>query len=393
VQLHYKEQQVRDSLERLGGLSGFELRPIKGMPDPWRYRNKVEFSIAAVDGQLSVGFHPPGRWDTVLPLTECHLVPPETEAIRTTVESWLRDVNAVPWDARALTGFARHLTVREAAVTGEILVSLVTSPGDLPEPAEFVRRLREAHPRVVGILHAVNSGTAEVASGVPHTTQWGRSYLYEEIDGLRLKIGIDAFFQTNTRMAEVLYATAAEAAGLRPGNGKSGDSAGAGGGGAGSGPPPVLWDLYSGIGSIALYMARWAQAVLGIEIVGPAVADARENAELNDIQTATFLQGDARVVLKEVLEGQRSLPDGLGRPDVVVLDPPRGGLAKKVVARVAAAGPARVVYVSCNPSTMAPDCALFAELGYRLVHVTPVDMFPHTPHIEAVGLLERIETP
>ena len=379
VQLQYKEQQVRDSLERLGDLSGFELRPIKGMSDPWRYRNKVEFSMAEAGGQLAVGFHPPGRWDTVLPLTECHLVPAETEAVRATVETWLRDVGAVPWDARALTGFARHLTVREAAVTGEILVSLVTSPGELPQKAELVRRLCSAHPRVVGILHAVNAGTAEIASGVPHTTLWGRSHLYEQLGDLRLKIGIDAFFQTNTHMAEVLYSTAAEAAGLVPTAGTGADTA-----------RPVVWDLYSGIGSIALYMARWARAVLGIEIVDSAVADARENAEANGIQTATFLQGDARVVLKEVLEGRRSLPEGLERPDVVVLDPPRGGLAKKVVARVAASGPARIVYVSCNPTTMAPDCALFAGLGYRLVHVTPVDMFPHTPHIEAVGLLERI---
>ena len=349
------------------------------MPDPWRYRNKVEFSIAEVDGRPTVGFHPPGRWDTVLALSECHLVPVQTEAIRSTVESWLRDLGVVPWNARALTGFARHLTVREAAITGEILVSLVTAPGELPDPGGFVRRLRAAHPRVVGILHAVNAGTAEVASGVPHTTLWGRAHLFERLGGLQLKIGIDAFFQTNTRMAEVLYAVAAEAAGLVPDAERDADTR------------PVIWDLYSGIGSIALSMAPGARAVLGIEIVESAVADARENARLNGVETATFVQGDARVVLKEVLEGRRSLPEGLGHPDVVVLDPPRGGLAKKVVARVAAAQPTRIVYVSCNPTTMAPDCALFAELGYRLLHVTPVDMFPHTPHIEAVGLLERVD--
>ena len=379
VQLRYKEQQVRDSLERLGGLGGFELHPIKGMPDPWRYRNKVEFSIAGVDGEPTVGFHPPGRWDTVLPLSECRLVPMETEAIRSTVESWLRDVGVVPWNARARTGFARHLTVREAAMTGEILVSLVTSPGELPDPGGLVRRLRATHPGVVGILHAVNAGTAEVASRVPHTTLWGRTYLFERLGGLRLKIGIDAFFQTNTRMAEVLYAAAADAAGLAPDAGRN------------AGTRPVIWDLYSGIGSIALSMASGARAVLGIEIVESAVADARENARLNGVVTATFLHGDARVVLKEVLEERRELPEGLEHPDVVVLDPPRGGLAKKVVARVATAHPARIVYVSCNPTTMAPDCAHFAELGYRLVRVTPVDMFPHTPHIEAVGLLERVD--
>jgi 23S rRNA (uracil-5-)-methyltransferase RumA len=368
VQLHYKEQQVRDSLERLGGLSGFEVRPIVGMDHPWRYRNKVEFSIGGFDGRLVVGFHPPGRWDRVLPLEECHLLPETTEAIRTTVEDWLRSTQLAPWDARALTGYVRHLAVREARATGEVLVNLVTAPGDLPDADGLVQQVRTRHPQVVGILHSVNSGSAEVATGLPHQTLWGRPYLNERLNDLSLKISADAFFQTNTLMAETLYAVAAAEA----------DLTGA----------EVVWDLYSGIGSIGLYMARAARAVLGIELVLAAVRDAHTNAELNGITNATWLEGDTRVVLKEVLEGSRELPAELSRPDVVVLDPPRGGLAHKVIARVAAAQPKRVIYVSCNPSTMAPNIALFQEAGYRLRRVTPVDMFPHTPHIEAVGLLE-----
>ncbi len=366
VQLQYKARQVQETLERLGGLAGFELRPIRGMDDPWRYRNKVEFSIGNSDGDLVVGFHPPGRWDAVMPLDECLLLPAETEAIRTTVEGWLRSQGLAPWDPRALTGFARHLTVREAHGTGEVLVSLVTAPGALP--SGLVEALRSRHPAVVGILHAVNEGPAEVASGLPYVTLWGRPYLYETLGPLRLKISIDAFFQTNSRMAEVLYGTAAAEAGL------TGEE--------------VVFDLYCGIGSIALFLAGRARGVLGIEVVPAAVADARENAAANGVTSATFLEGDARVVLKEILEGRRPLPAGLDRPDVVILDPPRGGLAKKVVARAAALQPGRIVYVSCNPGTMAPNVAQFQESGYRLVRVTPVDMFPHTPHIEAVGLLE-----
>lgn len=368
VQLRYKEQQVRDSLERLGGLSDFEVRPIVGMDHPWRYRNKVEFSIGGQDGRLVVGFHPPGRWDRVLPLQECHLLPETTEAIRSTVEHWLHNTGLAPWNPRALTGYARHLAVREARATGEVLVNLVTAPGDLPDADGLVDQLRTRHPQVGGILHSVNSGPAEVATGLPHQILWGRDYLNERLGDLSLHISADAFFQTNTLMAETLYATAADEAGLTGAE--------------------VVWDLYSGIGSIGLCMVRGARAVLGIELVPAAVRDAQSNADLNAISSATWLEGDTRVVLKEVLEGRRELPAELSHPDVVVLDPPRGGLAHKVIARVAAAGPKRVIYISCNPSTMAPNITLFQEAGYRLRHVTPVDMFPHTPHIEAVGLLE-----
>ncbi len=368
VQLRYKEQQVADSLERLGGLEGFTVSQIKAMDHPWRYRNKVEFSIGSARGRLVVGFHPPGRWDAVLPQTECHLLPLATEGVRATVEEWLRHVGAEPWDPRDHVGYARHLTIREAQGTGEVLVSLVTAPGALPEPVGLVDTLRARHSKVVGILHATNAGEAEVANGLPFETLWGRPHLYETLGDLRLKVSIDAFFQTNTRMASVLYEAAAQEAAL------SGDE--------------IVWDLYSGIGSIALFLARRARAVLGIEVVPAAVRDAVENAVENGVTSATFLEGNARVVLKEVLEGRRSLPFELAHPDVVVVDPPRGGLAHKVIHRIVAAGPRRVVYVSCNPTTLAPDAALFHELGYRLTRVTPVDMFPHTPHIEAVALLE-----
>ena len=369
VQLRYKQQQVVDSLERLGKLTDFSIQPIKAMEDPWRYRNKVEFSIGRTDGRLVVGFHPPGRWDAVLPQTECHLLPKGTEGVRATVEEWLRRVEVTPWDPRENQGYARQLSVREAQGTGEILVSLVTAPGPLPQGEDLVDLLLERHPTVVGVLHAQNGGPADLATGVPYEVLWGRPHLFELLGDLRLKISIDAFFQTNSRMAPVLYATAADEAAL------SGSE--------------VVWDLYSGIGSIAIYLAGRSRSVLGIEIVPAAVRDARENAVENGVTNTTFLEGNARVVLKEILEGRRALPLELMRPDVVVVDPPRGGLAHKVIRRVAAAEPAKVVYVSCNPTTLAPDAALFRELGYRMTRVTPVDMFPHTPHIEAVALLER----
>ena len=382
VQLDYKARQVRESLEHLGGLSDFDLMPALGMARPWRYRNRADFAVGMSEEGAIVGFRPPGRWDAVLPLTECHLLGAEMEAVRGTVETWLRAHSLPGWDPRTNTGYARHLLVRSAQLGREMLVSLVTAPGELPDEADLVQTLRAAHPELVGIAHAVNEGRAELSSGLEARTLWGRPFLYEKLAGLSLKISLDAFFQTNTLMAHALYELVAgevfaplepEAPG-EPQVGTSG---------------PVIWDLYSGVGSIGLSLARRAAGLLGIEAAPAAVADARENARLNGIDNAYFLEGDARRVLREVAQGVRSLPEGLKRPDVVVVDPPRAGLHQRVVARIGESGAARIVYVSCNPSTMAPNVAQFQEHGYRLLRVTPVDMFPHTPHVECVGLMSR----
>lgn len=368
AQLQVKRQHVRDCLERLGGFSTFDTEPIRRMPDPWRYRNKVEFSVGRdPQGTTVVGFHPPGRWDTVMQIQECHLLPEPVLQVRAIVEQWLRDSRLEPWDPRTRTGALRHLTVRYSVGRESILVGITSRAPTLPGAAELAQRLT-AVPGFSGLSHAQVIEARNQPTRHRVQQLWGTDRLTELLGGLRLEFSLNAFFQTNSRMAEVLYGTVVEAAGLR------GDE--------------VIWDLYSGTGSIALYLAANARAVLGIEVVETAVHDAWRNAVANGITNAHFHLGDTRRTLKQILEGRLDLPEGLGKPDVVVLDPPRGGLAKKVVARVAAAQPARVVYVSCNPSTQASDLALFAEAGYPLRSVTPVDMFPHTPHIEAVALLE-----
>ncbi len=384
VQSGYKTEQVRESLEHLGGLTDFELLPAVSMANPWRYRNRADFSVGMIEQGAVVGFRPPGRWDSVLPLWECHLLGLAIEQVRTTVEKWLRDNSLPGWDPRTGTGFARHLLVRSAQMGGEVVVSLVTTPEDLPDAAGLVERLRSAHPEVVGIVHAVNGGQAEVSTGLQSTTLWGRPYLMEQVAGITLKVSIDAFFQTNTLMAHALYGLVAHEAGVA-----TGDAAAASGRPHATADGPVIWDLYSGVGSIGLSLAGRAQAVLGIEAVPAAVEDARENARLNGIDNAFFLEGDVAKVLREVADGDRRLPEGLERPDVIVIDPPRAGLAKKAVSRIGEVGAPRIVYVSCNPATMAPNVAQLQDYGYRLMRVTPVDMFPHTPHVEAVGLLLR----
>jgi 23S rRNA (uracil1939-C5)-methyltransferase len=382
AQLRYKASQVRESLEHLGGVRDFALLPIVGMADPWRYRNRADFSIATGAEGAVIGFRPPGRWDSVIPLSECHLLPPVIEGVRSTVEAWLRESGLPGWDPRSGCGFARHLLVRSAQRGQEALVSLVTAPEDAddagggglelrPQWAGLVERLRSTHPEVVGVVHAINAGPAELSSGLGGRTLWGRPFLFERVAGIDLKVSIDAFFQTNTLMAHELYTIVAREAGLADGTTES----------------PVIWDLYSGVGSIGLSLAGRASAVLGVEAVPAAVADAEENARLNGIENTHFLEGDTARVLREVAEGHRTLPAQVSHPDVVIVDPPRAGLPKKAVSRIGELRAPRIVYVSCNPTTMAPNVAQLQDYGYRLERVTPVDMFPHTPHVECVALL------
>jgi 23S rRNA (uracil1939-C5)-methyltransferase len=374
VQLDYKARQVRESLEHLGGISDFDLRPAIGMANPWRYRNRVDFSIGNSPEGAIIGFRPPGRWDTVLQLSDCHLIGAQMNAVRTTVETWLRENDLPGWDPRTNTGFARHLLVRSAQMGAELLVSLVTAPAELP--GGLAERLLETCPEVVGIAHSVNEGSAELSCGLEYRLLWGRPFLYEKLAGLNLKVSLDAFFQTNTLMAHTLYELVAREV-FAPALSEIPEKA------------PVVWDLYSGVGSIGLSLAKRTDGLLGIEAVPDAIRDAEENAVLNNIDNAFFLEGDVRKVLREIAQGIRKLPERVSRPDVVVVDPPRAGLHRRVVARIGELAAPRIVYVSCNPATMAANVAQFAEHGYRLDRVTPVDMFPHTPHVEAVSVLSR----
>jgi 23S rRNA (uracil1939-C5)-methyltransferase len=345
-QLRHKQRQVEDALTRLGGLEGFELEPIEAAAEQWRYRNKLEYSFGGRDGELVLGFHPRGRWDEVVDAEDCLLASERNNAERNRIRSWARAQGLPPYDRRAREGVLRNLVVREGRRTGLLQTRLVTSPAEIPRPPVD--------------LHTVVEGPGSGTEGP--TGALGQEYLEEELCGMRFRISPRAFFQTNTEMAERLYGIAAEMAGL-------------------SGTERVF-DLYCGIGTLGLTMASRAGGVWGIEIVPEAVADAEENARLNGIGNARFRTGDARKLLGPLLAEA-------GRPDVLVVDPPRAGLSKKVVRRVIECEAPRIVYVSCNPTTLAPNAAQLGEAGYTLRRVKPVDMFPHTPHIECVALLER----
>jgi 23S rRNA (uracil1939-C5)-methyltransferase len=360
-----KEAQVADALSRIGGFADLPLEPIVPAIDVFHYRNKLEYSFAQLEDGPTLGLHKAGRWDEVLAIERCWLTTELGNAVRNAVREWARAERLVAYDQGAQTGYLRHLVVREGRNTGQVLVQLVTARGERFDTGGFVDALRR-FPEVRSIHWSENPSAAEVTN-FPTRLLWGEEAIEEELCGLRFRVRPNAFLQTNSAMAERLYGVAREFAAL------SGDE--------------TVYDLYCGIGTIGLLLARDALTVWGIEVSEESVACALENAELNGIGNAAFFAGNVGSSLAELHE--RS-----GDPDVVVVDPPRAGLAGKALRRLGEIGAERIVYVSCNPTTLAGDSKrLRDDYGYELRRAKPVDMFPHTPHVETVALLERAPVP
>ncbi|MGN6168424.1 MAG: 23S rRNA (uracil(1939)-C(5))-methyltransferase RlmD [Solirubrobacteraceae bacterium] len=357
-QLETKQAQVDEALRRLGGLDEFALEPIVPAAEQWRYRNKLEYSFGGAAGEeLRCGFHAPGRWDEIVDMNDCLLASAPANEARERIVSWCRAQCLEPYDRRTGRGLLRNLVVREGRRTGDLQVRLVTSEGELDRQG-----LATAAAGLGGVLWTRISSVAEVTQGGETELVAGSEWLEEDLLGMRFRLSPEAFFQTNTEMAQRLFQTAIDYA--RPSGYER------------------LYDLYCGIGTIGLLMAPRAGQILGLELAPEAVADAIANARANEIDNARFYAGDVRLALRELVARA-------GRPDVLVVDPPRAGLSKKVVRRIVEASPRRIVYVSCNPTTLAPNAAQLEEAGYKLTRVRPVDMFPQTPHIECVALLER----
>ncbi|HWH54103.1 MAG TPA: 23S rRNA (uracil(1939)-C(5))-methyltransferase RlmD [Gaiellaceae bacterium] len=359
VQLDSKQEQVRDALRRIGGIAEPPLEPILPAESQFFYRNKLEYSFTQTPAGPALGFHKAGRWDEVLEVEKCWLTTDLGNAIRNTVRDWAREERLQAYDQAGHSGYLRHLVLREGRNTGQVLVQLVTHAGEKFDRDQLVETLRR-FPEVRSIHWAVNETPAEVTN-LPTTLLWGDDAIEEELCGLRFRVRPNAFLQTNTAMAERLYGLAADYAGLSGGE--------------------TVYDLYCGIGTIGLSLASRSLTVWGVEVSEESVACAIENAELNGITNAAFFAGETADSLAE-------LRDRAGDPDVVVVDPPRGGLSGKAVRRLGRLGAGRIVYVSCNPTTLAGNLKeLAASWGYRLERVRPVDMFPHTPHVESVSLL------
>ena len=356
-QLEEKQRQVVDALERIGGFERPPIEPIAPAAEQWHYRNKLEYSFGEdADGGLLLGFHPPGSWREVVEVYEDVLASPAVDALRLRVKDWCEQEGLSAYDRDSHSGFLRNLVVREGRRTGQLQARLVTSPGDF-RAAHFAEAADAD-----SALWTHTEGLAEVTRDGESELLAGDGSIEERVGSLRLRISPEAFFQTNTETAERLYAAVAQLAAL-----------------TGS---ERVFDLFCGIGTIGLSLAADAGEIWGVEIIEDAVADAIANAELNGIENAHFFAGDIRTAARPLVEQA-------GRPDVVVVDPPRAGLSQKIVRRIIEMEAKRIVYVSCNPTTLAPNARQLADAGWTLERVQPVDMFPQTPHIEAVALLRR----
>ncbi|HEY7891965.1 MAG TPA: 23S rRNA (uracil(1939)-C(5))-methyltransferase RlmD [Solirubrobacteraceae bacterium] len=369
-QVEIKQDQLAEALRRIGGLEGFLLEETIPARERWRYRNKLEYSFGEdpKTGELLCGFHASGGWKRVEPITDCLLASERGNLARELTLQWCRGQRLGAWDRHREnvgtgTALLRNLVVREGRNAGLLQIRLVTTPGEVDvDSLASVLAAELGAEHLSGVLWTRSTALAETTAGGETDLVWGEEALPERLGELDLRISAEAFFQTNTEMAQELYGLASSYAALQGWE--------------------RVFDLYCGTGTIALTLAPRAGEVWGIELVEQAVADAIAAAKRNEITNASFFAGDTRLALPELVERA-------GRPDVVVVDPPRAGLSQKVVRRIIDAAPKRIVYVSCNPTTLAPNAAQLVEAGWRLIKVRGVDMFPQTPHIECVALLER----
>ena len=361
-ELRAKRQRVQDALTRVGGVS-LELPQVLGAETPLRYRNKVQFPVAQEKRGLAVGYYR-ARSHDVLDVDDCLLQPEAVTTLRRAFKGWMERYRVPAYDEGTCQGLIRHLYVRTNQA-GEALCCVVANGTRLPHAPELVQSLRQAAPALAGLVLNTNTKDTNVILGPNYRTIWGRDFLEERLCGMTFRLSVPSFFQINRAQTERLYAQALEFAGL-------------------TGQETVL-DLYCGVGTISLALAQRAGQVIGTEIVPEAVQDAQANAARNQVDNARFLCGDAgEAAFQLAAEGVR--------PQVICVDPPRKGLAPEVPEILASMAPERIVYVSCDPATLARDVKRFGELGYPAVKAQAVDLFPRTAHVETVVLLSKLNT-
>ena len=364
AQLRFKTRRVEEALRRIGGFTDTEVLPALGMQDPWQYRNKAQVPVGRDrNGFVVMGFYAQHSHG-IIPQESCAISFPEAEAVLHTVKEWMAQCGISPYDEASGTGILRHVLARKGMRTGQIMVCLISRKQKVRHENELADMLRASVPGFTTLTVNVNPGRDNVILGRDGYVVFGPGYVEDEIGGLRFRISPESFFQVNSSQMEVLYGKALEFAGLTG--------------------CETVWDLYSGIGTISLFLARKARHVYGVEIVPQAVRNARENARLNGITNVSFHEGAAEEVLPNWREEH---PDE--QIDVIVVDPPRKGLDLTCLETICRIAPPKVVYVSCDPATLARDLALLRERGYRIGTVQPVDQFCQTTHVETVVLLTR----
>lgn len=379
AQLTFKSRHVADAFRKIGGFEAPEVLPVIGCDDPFFYRNKMEFTFSRYrwleaeemkagepqQTELAVGLHVPKRYDKVLNVEECWLQSEMSARILNTVREVALGWNLTVYSSDDQKGYLRHLVIREGKHTDEVMVNLVTSY-EWPEAMKNLTDLLVKHfPEITTVVNNITERRSMVAVGDREIVCYGPGTISEKIGDCTFRISANSFFQTNTLQAERLYGVARAMAELTPAD--------------------VVYDLYSGTGTIAIFLAAGVKRVLGIEVVESAIRDAERNAELNRVSNCFFLQGDLKDRLTKNSDWLREHP----RPSVIIVDPPRSGMHGKVIEQIVKLAPRRIVYVSCNPSTQARDAKLLVENGFGIGAIQPVDMFPHTDHIEAVASFTR----
>ncbi len=375
-QLRFKTEQVRDQLTRIGKIELPEIRPCLGSADTRYYRNKLEFTFAdrrwmtyeeiadagrEIAPEPALGFHIPNMFDKVLDIDACHLQGDPSNAVRLETKRFCVEHGYTFYNAREHSGLMRNMIVRTAS-TGEVMVIVVFGEEDRHRIAALLDHLAERFPEITSLIYMVNTKWNDSLGDQEPVCYRGKDHIVERMEGLRFKVGPKSFYQTNSKQAYELYKVARDFAGLK------GDE--------------VLYDLYTGTGTIANFCAARCRSVVGIEYVPEAIEDAKINSQLNGIANTRFYAGDMKAVLDDDFVARN------GRPDVIILDPPRAGVDEPVIGVILRAAPERIVYVSCNPATQARDLALL-DPQYRVEAVQPVDMFPHTHHVENVVKLVR----
>ncbi|NDV78904.1 23S rRNA (uracil(1939)-C(5))-methyltransferase RlmD [Dysgonomonas sp. 511] len=376
-QLRYKQKQVVDSLVRIGKIELPEIQPILGSEKTEFYRNKLEFTFSnkkwLTQEQISsgesfenmnmnaLGFHIPGMFDKVLDIDKCWLQDDVSNRIRNYIRQYCFDKGYTFFDLRNRGGLMRNIIVRTSSI-GELMLIVVFYENDREQREDLLDAIAREFPEITSLLYIVNEKANDTITDQVVVTWKGNDFIYEEMEGLKFKIGPKSFYQTNSEQAYNLYKVARDFAGLT-GN-------------------ELVYDLYTGTGTIANFVARKARRVVGIEYVEDAIEDAKFNSQNNGIENTLYYAGDMKDILTQEFINEH------GRPDVIITDPPRAGMHQDVVDTILFAEPERVVYVSCNPATQARDLALMDE-KYKVTKVQPVDMFPHTHHVENVVLLEK----
>lgn len=361
-QLEYKENKVRNCLERIGGFTDIPMEPICGMEEPYYYRNKSQFPVGRnKDGQLAIGFYA-GRTHSIIDTRHCYIGARVNEEILSVIRAFIEKYRIEPYDEETHKGLLRHILTRVGYSTGEIMVCLVVTAAQLPHKEELVRELRQIE-GMKSICLNVNKEKTNVILGDRVVPLWGETYITDRIGSVQYRISPLSFYQVNPVQTRKLYDLALDYAGLK-GN-------------------EVVWDLYCGIGTISLFLAQKAKMVYGVEIIPQAIEDAKRNAELNGIKNAEFFVGAAEEVMPKKYK-EESI-----KADIIVVDPPRKGCEQSLLDTILAMAPKRVVYVSCDPATLARDLKYLCEKDYRLEKVRAVDQFGHSVHVETCVLLTR----